>query len=102
MILSLKKIIGLKVETKSGRHLGHLRDLDLDTETFEIVKIYVRPSGIVKGLVAGDLIISKSNVISISEEKIIVDDLAEKELTENIQGEKIATLESPASAMSTE
>ncbi|PIR67030.1 MAG: hypothetical protein COU51_00725 [Parcubacteria group bacterium CG10_big_fil_rev_8_21_14_0_10_36_14] len=99
MILSHKIIIGMSVETKSKQALGHIRDFDLDTDTLELANIYVRPSGIVKGLVVGDLIISKSSIISINEEKIIVDDLTERELVKEDSRETMVTGESPASAM---
>ena len=102
MLISSKNLIGLKVETKSGWQLGHVRDFDVDSETLEIKKLYVRPSGIVKGLVGGDLVISKNSIISINEEKIIVEDLAEGELAREKATKKIAVEGSPIAASSLE
>ncbi|MBU1179677.1 PRC-barrel domain-containing protein [Patescibacteria group bacterium] len=102
MLISSKNLIGLKVETKSGQQLGHVRDFDVDSETLEIKKLYVRPSGIVRGLVGGDLIIGKDSIISINEEKIIVEDLEEKELAKEKAAKKIAAQGSPIAASSLE
>ena len=73
--ITAKKFIGLKVETRSKQKLGKVRDFEIDTAGLGLKKIYVRPHIYVKGFVAGDLIIDKSSIVSMSEEKIVVEDL---------------------------
>lgn len=103
MLIFSKKIIGLKVESKSKQDLGVVRDFNINTENFEIFKIYVRPSGLLRGLVSGDLIIGKSAIISIDEEKMVVEDLTEGELArEKKASSKIAMQNSPVSAVNLE
>lgn len=75
MQITAKTFIGLKVKTKSGQYLGRVRDFDVDADALEIKKIYVRPAGIVKGFSTGDLIVDKTSVLSIDDEKITVLDL---------------------------
>ena len=102
MLISSKQLIGIKVETRSGQHLGQVRDFEVDTEALAIQKFYVRPSGIVKGLVGGDLIINKNSILSINEEKIIVEDLTGEELVKEKTAKKIAAQGSPIAASSLE
>lgn len=75
MEIAAKKLIGLRVETKSGQYLGRVRDFEIWADALEIKKFYVRPAGIVKGFTDGDLIIEKSAVLSIDENKMTVLDL---------------------------
>jgi sporulation protein YlmC with PRC-barrel domain len=99
MQIAAKKIIGLRVETKSGQYLGRVRDLEIDADTLEIKKFYVRPAGLVKGLTDGDLVVGKNSVVLIDEEKLVVEDLAETELVEAAERKKQLVVEgSPISA----
>ena len=82
MLVGSKNLIGLKVETMSGKELGHIKDFDININSLIVEKFYVRPEGVVKGLVIGKLVINKNSIISINEEKMIVEDLMEKELVE--------------------
>ena len=84
MLINSKNLIRLRVETKSGQELGYVRDFDLNIDNLEVEQFYVRPAGIVKGLVLGDLILNKSSIISINEEKMIVQDLVGKELVREL------------------
>lgn len=72
--VSEKNIIGLRVITKMGTSLGKVRHVVIDTELLDLAKIEVTPSNIAKALVRGPLLISKSNIVSISEKCIIVHD----------------------------
>lgn len=94
MIIAAKKIIGLRVETKSGRYLGRVRDFEIDIDALEVKSFFVRPAGLVKGLTDSDLIVGKNSVISIDEEKIVVDDLAGRELVEATERKKQLVVES--------
>ena len=90
-LMLAKKFIGLKVETKSGQKLGKVKDFELDEISLDLKKIYVRPNSYVKGFVVGDLIIDKSSIVSVSEEKIVVEDLNEREFAKIEEyGKKLA------------
>lgn len=94
MLIFSKKFIGLKVETKSGQYLGRVRDFEINADNLEIKKIYVRPVGIIKGLVAGDLLINKASIVSIDEKKITVLDLVGEELAQEKTSERKIAMES--------
>jgi sporulation protein YlmC with PRC-barrel domain len=100
-MLNSKQFIGLKVETKSGEHLGHIRDFDIDN-TLQIQKIYIKPQGIVKGLVENDLVISKDLVLSIDDQKMVVEDLEEKEAIKEMEENKMPANEFPVAASNIE
>jgi len=103
MQIAAKKIIGLAVETKSGRKLGRVRDFDVDVEMLEIKKFYVRPTGLVKRLADGDLIIGKNSVVSLDENRLVVEDLVETELAGNKGYKKeLAAAGAPLSASTRE
>jgi sporulation protein YlmC with PRC-barrel domain len=102
MLLNSKKLIGLKVETKSGDKLGAVRSFDLDADTLEIKTIYARPKSIAKELVSGDLIISRNLIISVDENKVTVDDLLARELARGKAGQQVAAKSSPMVALTRE
>lgn len=102
MIIFAKQLIGLRVETKSGQMLGRIRDFEIDADTLEIKKFYVRPAGIVRGLTDGDLIIAKSMIVAIDEKKMTVDDLVTRELARERAGQQVTIKSSPVVASSRE
>jgi sporulation protein YlmC with PRC-barrel domain len=63
----------IPVETKSGHRLGNLYDYAVNMELGSLTKIYVRQL-----LPPQDRIISRSNIIAITKEKIIVRNLPAK------------------------
>lgn len=79
MILSHKNLIGLPVETKSGQALGLISNFDLEVDEQRIIRYYVKSSRMITGLLKKQLIVSASQVISITSEKMVVDDNLSKE-----------------------
>lgn len=69
------KIINLKVQTESGEFLGKVLDFEIDLLENKINKIYVFGGNIIKKLIRGELIINRSQIISIDSDKIIVEDI---------------------------
>lgn len=65
---------GLPVVTKSGQEIGTVLGFVLDTERGTIVRISVRPAGLVRGLVAHELLIAWNEVIEWTEKRVIVKD----------------------------
>ncbi len=73
MDLNSKRMTGAPVFTRSGRMLGKLASIDVDADTGHLASIRVS-SGLVKGLLAKELVITWGEVIEMHEEKIIVAD----------------------------
>lgn len=79
MNLSKNQLINLPVFTRSRKRLGHIVDFELNTELQEVIKYHVRGENIIKELIEKDLIISSSQVISLDDQKMVVEDLVQKE-----------------------
>ena len=92
MLIDDKKFKKVRVETKSGEQLGRLAGFELDTETGLVEKYYVKSSIPLADIFEGKLIISKSQVISFDDKKMVVEDnvlraRAEKEEALPVAGE---------------
>jgi sporulation protein YlmC with PRC-barrel domain len=75
MRLTTKDLISLPVETKSGEKLGKIASFDIDSETQQIVCYCVKSLNPIKDLIFQDqLIISPTQVISITAKKMVVED----------------------------
>ncbi|MFH1171124.1 MAG: PRC-barrel domain-containing protein [bacterium] len=96
MTIDAKHLLNLPVETTTGRQIGRVRGFRLDTHTHTILQYEVRRSGILKELLSADLLIHQQQVISITNEKMVVDDLAVPEV-EQKRGMSRATLPSSPS-----
>lgn len=79
MNLNKNQLINLPVYTKSGQKLGRVVNFEFNTQLQEIVKYYIKAENIIKELIEKDLVISAEQVISIDDEKMVVEDLAVKE-----------------------
>jgi sporulation protein YlmC with PRC-barrel domain len=73
MMIALEKLLHLPVETAAGERLGTVVSLDLDVEEHAVMYYVVKPA-LVPRLLATELIISPRQVISISQEKMVVED----------------------------
>ena len=73
MEISSEDLMGLPVYTQSGDHLGKIVSFDLDLESNAVSRYYVK-AGPIKDLFQDQLIIDDSQVISITKEKMVVDD----------------------------
>ncbi|MEK7164472.1 MAG: hypothetical protein AAB779_00850 [Patescibacteria group bacterium] len=87
MLLQHKQLVGLLVETQSGEKLGRVDGFNLETDAHFIHQYLVKPAGLSK-IFSHELIISRNQVISLSAEKMVVDDLVYKTLAKNIAGAK--------------
>jgi uncharacterized protein YrrD len=75
MRLSFSKLKKLRVETKSGVHLGSVHDVVFDIDSHIILQYKVRNFVIGKT----DYIINREQVISFDDNKIVVEDNISKE-----------------------
>jgi len=96
MIIDSKHLLGLGVETKSGQHLGKVRGFHIDTVTHAILQYEVRRSGILKEFLATDLLVYQQQVLSITKEKMVVDDQVVSEEERAQEGTRV-----PATSPST-
>ncbi|USN53450.1 MAG: PRC-barrel domain-containing protein [Candidatus Nomurabacteria bacterium] len=74
----------LPVETKSGQALGHIDDIELDPMTQQVLRYYVKSGHLVAALLQKELIVAAEQVLSITEEKMVVDDLVLPQADEGI------------------
>ena len=70
------ELMGIRVESTSGRRVGKLVGFVMDSESGIVVQFRVRPSGILSTLVPGirELLIGRSQVVSIDTHRMLVRD----------------------------
>ena len=73
-ICSSLQVRGLPVITQLDQEVGHLLGFTFDTTRGTIAQIIVRPRGIVRGLVAEELLIAWSDIIEWTEQGVRVKD----------------------------
>lgn len=66
-------LIGKSVVSESKKRLGKIADYAVDESSYYIQKLYVNPS-ILRGLVNEQLLIDRSQIVEITNKKIIVQD----------------------------
>lgn len=74
MMMTWKHLRNLPVETQSGERLGRVVDAELDAESHVITTYIVRPSRIAQQLVRSELRVRRSQVVSITTERMVVED----------------------------
>ena len=74
MLISQKQLKKIIVETQSGQFLGMITDFELDPDTGIIEKYFVKNKSSISGLFENQLMISKNQIISFSQEKMVVED----------------------------
>ncbi|OGY89998.1 MAG: hypothetical protein A2927_01395 [Candidatus Komeilibacteria bacterium RIFCSPLOWO2_01_FULL_45_10] len=79
MYLSLKTLKNLPVVTKNGQFLGKIREIEMEAETQNISRYFVASNQMVKRLTSKELIIAAVQVLSIDNEKMVVEDNLVKE-----------------------
>jgi len=78
MIIQSGDLINLPVYSQSGQNLGRIDSFEIDLDSHTIIRYHVR-TGLIKGLWHEQLLIAQSQVISISKEKMVVEDNIIKE-----------------------
>ncbi len=101
MRLSDQQIIGLPVYTQSDEHLGKVSQIILNIDTGQLVQIEVVSSSIIK-FFAKNLLVSKDQIISITEDKVVVEDSVKKTIeAQEAKGRQVIS-EAIGSAMNKE
>ena len=75
MLLPHDKIIGLPVQTQTGRQLGKVSGLIIETSGQDIRQYAVKTAGMAN-LFAKELLVGREQVIALTEEKLVVEDSA--------------------------
>ncbi len=73
--MTFSSIQKLKVYTRSGKYLGKIIDVEVDPHSHQVISYIVKSKLDIKNLFKGCLLINYKQVISLSENKMIVDDL---------------------------
>lgn len=67
------ELIGKRVTSQSGKNCGKVNDFALETNNFYIQKLYVGQS-LVKSISGGTLSIDRSQIIEITNQRVIIED----------------------------
>ena len=84
----------IKVVTKKNSNLGRVMDFTVDTEDFRIAQLIIRRP-FLKSFIDSELIISTSQIVEVSDHKIIVKEDAEKHSLDNTDGEFMPNFVNP-------
>ena len=90
MKIQSSDLINLPVYTQSGQHLGRVDSFEVDIDNHTITHYHIK-TGLIKGLWHQQLVIVSSQVISISKEKMIVEDNVKKEPISEMEKATLAT-----------
>lgn len=74
MRLSKTQLLHLPVETRSGQPLGKIVDLVIEAETQTVVQYHVKSQAFVPGLFEQKLLIGRDEVVSLTDQKMVVED----------------------------
>lgn len=106
MKLTQDQLNNLPVYTQNGQFLGRVCGFEFNTETHTIRKYYIAQSSFIKDLLNlnDKLEIASAQVLSISEEKMIVEDNITKELimTKEKMKQKVAQIPATLSRLAKE
>lgn len=91
MLISSEKLIGLKVETESGQYVGRIQSFDIDIDSHGIRNYHIKPKFLEGGPFYEEIIVHHLQVISISEEKMVVFDNVVKYKNEIKEGVFVGT-----------
>ncbi|MEY4722632.1 MAG: PRC-barrel domain [Candidatus Parcubacteria bacterium] len=99
-LITVKKLRGLPVYTKSGDKLGKIADVLVDVENHEVRAYVVSKSNLLAALLPGDLQVARDQVISVTEERMTVHDAAVSERVAEELLPRVAALDGGATAPS--
>lgn len=73
------RLVGMKVESRSGKKLGKVEDYTVDSLSFQIMQIIVKRPAF-KGFLDPELTIGRSQIVEIDDYRIVVKDADAKKL----------------------
>lgn len=79
---------GAPVFTESGEQVGRLSGLIVDAETHEVIQYAVKKSGTLEIILPKEFLVNRTQVVSISEEKIVIKDAeVSEEVAEEVRSQ---------------
>ncbi len=75
-------LLNLPVFAQSNQSLGKISGFEIDPDSQSILKYYIKPHKLIKALLSEQLIIHRSQVISIDKKKMVVEDAVGQEKVE--------------------
>ncbi|OGY45886.1 MAG: hypothetical protein A2744_00865 [Candidatus Buchananbacteria bacterium RIFCSPHIGHO2_01_FULL_44_11] len=88
MQFSSTDLINLPVYTQSGQNLGRIVSFDFDIESHLVVNYHVS-TGLIKGLWHQHLLVHRSQVVSISKDRMLVEDNVSKDVVSGLKKTKL-------------
>ena len=85
MKISSKDLINLPVYTQSEDYLGKIASFEINAETQQIIKYYVKAGSLTSSFLgeSQQLIVDHKQVLSLNEEKMVVEDLVKQGMVED-------------------
>ncbi|MFA5092154.1 MAG: PRC-barrel domain-containing protein [Candidatus Paceibacterota bacterium] len=69
-------LTGVPVYTRSGNHVGRLVGFVIESDTHEVVQYAVKKSGTLELILPKEFLVNRTQVVSVSDEKMVVEDAA--------------------------
>jgi sporulation protein YlmC with PRC-barrel domain len=82
MRISSKKLLHLPVFTESGENLGKIAEIIVNIDTHLIEQYVVHASHLIEDIFAKELVIDNSQILSINNDRMVVNDLISKKNSE--------------------
>jgi len=98
MLIDFKQLKNLSVQTESGILLGYVNDFTLETDTLSIKQLNVNSNKLL--VFSDDLLISAEQIVSITAERIVVQESVKKIPVAENSKQKITS--EPATALNAE
>jgi len=74
MKINNQQLINLPVVTEAGHQLGVVESFNVDIESQSVLEYVIKPSNLIAELINNELIVSRGQVVEITQDKIIVND----------------------------
>jgi len=74
MIQTFKQLKNLPVYTKNKDFLGKIKDVEINCENHSISRYIIKNSDVVKRIAGEEIIISPSQIVSLDDKKMVVED----------------------------
>lgn len=96
MKIHWNQLKNLPVVTENGEKIGYVKGVSCDTDSHTVSHYVVLRSGLVSGLFMRDLLVAPVQVISVSQDKMIVKDTAVYEDKKQPKASSSLAFDSPA------
>ena len=84
------QLAGVPVYTRSGDRIGKLAGFVIESDTHEVVQYAVRKSGTLELILPKEFLVGRGQVVSVSDEKMVVEDAAVADKAESAEEKRVA------------